>query len=187
MSIDFYVAVHAPDWPTPAALNRCMAQLQYPVLIVAGAPDDADKPLKEVPNTMGLVVSFEGASLELEASIARLGPDSPYAYGLGPDLPSVEGISNLQAVTGPDAFVPQDLNANLREIGVESPDFKDGDYVLTLSFRSSVPEMRAGAFLMAGLIKCSAGLGFEFQRGTFGTNDFADRLAQEAADPRNWK
>lgn len=163
MSFDYSVAVHAPDWPTPAALNRCMTGQQYPVRIIAVAPEDTDKPLKETPGSAGLVVSFEGATVELEASIERLGGGSV------------------------DAQVPKDFNRNLRELGVRSPDYKDGDYVLTLSFRTSVPPMRAGAFLMAGLIKCANGLGYEFQSGTFGTTDFANGLAQEAADPSKWK
>jgi hypothetical protein len=88
----------------------------------------------------------------------------------------------LTQILGIGSFVPKDLNADLRALGVKSPDYKDGDYVLTLSFRSSVAEYRAGAFLMAGLIKCANGLGFEFQQGRFGTDDCAEALAQEAKD-----
>lgn len=55
MSIDFHVAVHALDWPTLGALNRCMAELQYPIQIVA-MPSSVDKPLGETPDTKGLVL-----------------------------------------------------------------------------------------------------------------------------------
>ncbi len=93
----------------------------------------------------------------------------------------------MRLPAGLNDFVPSDLNADLRKIGVQSPDYKDGDYVLTLSFRSSVPQYRAGWYLMAGLIKCANGLGFEFQGSSFGRAELADSLAQEAAEPDTWK
>lgn len=193
MSVDFFVAIHAADWPTPAGLNRCMTELHYPVHISGLAPTEMDKPLAIMPNTLGLVVTFKSDRIELETSITKLGPGSPYAYGLRMDMPAQESTLpdgtkfTTRRLTGPGDFVPKDLNVDLRKIGVPSPNYKDGDYVISLSFRSSVPEYRAGAFLMAGLIKCADGLGFEFQQGLFGTADYADALAKEAGDPKAWK
>jgi hypothetical protein len=193
MSVDYYVAVHAADWPTPAALNRCMTELHYPVRISGLASTEMDQPLATMPFTLGLVVTFESDRVELEASVTKLGPGSPYAFGLRMGMPAQDSTLpdgtklSTRKITGPGDFVPADLNVDLRRIGVPSPNYKDGDYVITLSFRSSVPEYRAGAFLMAGLIKCANGLGFEFQQGLFGTTHFADALAQEAGDPKAWK
>lgn len=193
MSVDYYVAVHAADWPTPATLNQCVRELQYPIAITTAPAMGMDKPLTEVPGTAGLVVTFEGAQVELEASVTKLGPESPYAFGLRADIPKLEGTLPdgsgiiIQELQGAESFVPKDLNDDLRELGVQSPDYKDGDYVLTLSFRSSVIEYRAGWFLMAGLIKCTNGLGFEFQGPSFGGIEFADALARQAADLEYWK
>lgn len=193
MSVDYHVAVHAADWPTTAALNQCLSKLHYPLNIKPASKADLDKPLAAAPYTLGLVTEFEGKSIELETSITKLGPKSPYAFGLRADLPKTEGTLAdgtkyiIQSPSGQNDFVPKDLNTDLKRIGYKAPDYKNGDYVITLSFRSSIPEYRAGAFLMAGLIKCSNGLGFEFQSGTFGTGDYADSLAQEAASPKNWK
>ncbi len=79
-------------------------------------------------------------------------------------------------------FVPLDLNTELRKIGPDVPSFKYGDYVLTLTFRSSVEEWKAGFLLMAGLIRCSRGLGFEFDKATYGGVSFANKLVREAAE-----
>ena len=160
MSVDYYVAVHAADWPTPSATNQCLSKLHYPVSISNVSKADVDRPLAMVPNTLGLITEFEGKSVELEASITRLGP----AY-----------------------WSANDLNTALKEIGLNTANYQDGDYLLTFSFRSSIPEYRAGAFLMAGLIKCANGMGFEFQGGTFGTDEYANSLAREAANPDGWK
>jgi hypothetical protein len=69
--MDYYVAVHAADWPTPAALNRCMGELHYPVSISAISSAEMNTPLAIVPNTAGLVVTFEDKPVELEASEPR--------------------------------------------------------------------------------------------------------------------
>lgn len=74
MSVDYFVAVHSADWPTPAALNRCMTALHYPVSVSTVPPAEVDKPLAIVPNTLGLVMEFEGKPVELEASVTKLGP-----------------------------------------------------------------------------------------------------------------
>jgi hypothetical protein len=207
MGMDYSVAIHAADWPTPAALNRCMGDLRYPVALSAASPSEMGKPLAIVPGTAGLVATFEGQRVELETSITRLGPGSPYAYGLRADMPAREGTlpdgtkiisRRLDGPRDPEpkdlnidlrklGFVPKDLNTDLRELGAPSPDYKDGDYVITLTFRSPGLQYPAGFFLMAGLIRCADGLGFEFQAGLFGKADFADGLAQYAADPQSRK
>jgi hypothetical protein len=193
MSFNYYVAVHQANWPTVAALNQCIASLGYPLVVNPTSPEELAKPFHEMPGTVGLKVTFEGGPVELEASIVQLSPSSPYAFGLSPTLPKTNVIgpggttATLTQMLGAGSFVPKDLNADLRAVGVKSPDFKDGDYVLTITFRSSVVEYRAGAFLMAGLIKCANGLGFEFEQGTFGADNFADALAQEAKDPPKQK
>lgn len=205
MGMDYSVAIHSADWPTPAALNRCMSDLRYPVALSAASPSGMDRPLAIVPGTAGLVAMFEGQRVELETSITRLGPGSPYAYGLGPDMPAqgstlpdgTQIISrrldvprdaepkDLKIDLGKLGFVPKDLNTDLRGLGVPSPDYRDGDYVITLTFRSSGLQQPAGFYLMAGLIRCADGLGFEFQAGLSGKAGYADALALYAADPRS--
>jgi hypothetical protein len=205
MGMDYSVAIHAADSPTPAALNRCMSDLRYPVALSAASPSGMDRPLAIVPGTAGLVAMFEGQRVELETSIRKLGPGSPYAYGLGPDMPTQESTlpdgtqiisRRLEMPRDSDpkdlkidlrklGFVPKDLNTDLRELGVPSPDYQDGDYVITLTFRSPGLQHPAGFFLLAALIRCADGLGFEFQAGLFGKADFADGMAQYAADPQS--
>jgi hypothetical protein len=192
MGVDYHVAVHASDWPTPATINRCLGELHYPIAI-AGVPTAMNKPLTEAPGMGGFIVTFENKPVELEVGVTRLGPDSPYAFTLNPELLKQQetlpdGSSHLMArPAGTQDFVPKDLNSDLKELGVANPDFGDGDYVLGLTFRSDVLQWRAGWFLMAGMIKCANGLGFEFGDGSHGKGRYADWLAEKAADPNYWK
>ncbi|WP_442581248.1 hypothetical protein ACSBOB_04395 [Mesorhizobium sp. ASY16-5R] len=192
MGVDYHVAVHASDWPTPAAINRCLGELHYPI-VIAVVPGAMDKPLTEAPGVGGFVVTFEGKPVELEVSVTRLGPDSPYAFTINPELlkqqeTHPDGTGHFIArPTGMQDFVPRNLNADLSELGVSTPDYGDGDYVINLTFRSDVLPWRAGWFLMAGMIKCANGLGFEFGDGFHGRAKYADWLAKKAADPDYWK
>jgi len=194
MSVDYYVAVEQERWPTPAAINHCVAELHYPIKLVDIPEGKADKPLREIPQSMGLFVDLEGKEVPLETSIVQLAPGKPYAYGLLKDAPVTaektfpDGTKAIMyGPLGTNSFAPKDLNADLKGIGVPSPHFKNGDYVLTLSFRSEIAEYRAGSYLMAGLIKCFGGLGFELQGPSFGTFAYADALARSAADTKAWK
>jgi hypothetical protein len=194
LNVDYFVAVHAADWPTPAALNRCLTEWHYPIQI-AGVPDsERYQPLATSPNTLGLVVTLDGNRVELEASIIRLGPGSGYAYGLRSDLPKRElsapnGMKIISTELAPNAFVPRDINADLQTLGKMMPVYKDGDYVLTLSFASGAlkSEWQSGEYLMAGLIHCANGFGFEFQWPSFGKINFANALVKDALAQRTGK
>ncbi|MDR7033915.1 hypothetical protein [Mesorhizobium sp. BE184] len=192
MSVDYFVAIHGTNWPTPVVLNRCLGELDYPVAVIISSPSDADQPLTTIPGALGFVVSFESKRIDLEASITKLGPDSPYAFGMRPDVPKEkvtleDGATYTLSLSSSSDFIPLDLNADLQRIGAVGANFSHGDYVLQMSFRSEVDEYRAGFFLMAGLIKCADGFGFEFQTNSFGTYAYADGLARAAADPDYWR
>lgn len=162
-----------------------MGERGYPVRIaIDPATENANLPAPAA-NISGLLVSLDGELVEMEAEVTRLGPDTPYSLRPKPGLPGKvitlpDGFSaSVQFLRGDD-FVPADLNADLREIGIPSSNYRNGDYVVSVAFHGSAREQRAGAFLMAGLIKCANGLGFEFQGPSHGRSEFADKLVAEA-------
>src|SRR5262249_45997625 len=65
-----------------------------------------------------------------------------------------------------------------------TPDFaiSNGDYFLTLTFRSDADQVRAGLYLAAAVILAFDGYGFENQFETHGRSEFAGRLVAEASD-----
>lgn len=67
-------------------------------------------------------------------------------------------------------------------MGMKAPGFEYGDFVISLTFRSSVAEWKAGFLLMGGLIRCTRGIGFEFSEGAFGGTGLADKLVREASE-----
>jgi len=187
VSVDYYVAVHQADWPTAAAMQTCMARRNYPVMLESAptAPLDVD------PGTGGLPLRFQGRSVQLEASVTRLSPTEFYAYSFSrrPDASIITpaGPAEIYAMRPDEAFEGRDINADLAELGAKNVKFGNGDFVLTLSFHSVSDETRAGLYLMAGLIHCFGGYGFEFQGGTHGTGACADELAADAADEKQWR
>ncbi|HWA22121.1 MAG TPA: hypothetical protein VG735_06980 [Caulobacterales bacterium] len=58
----------------------------------------------------------------------------------------------------------------------------NGDYFLTLTFRSDADQIRAGLYLAAAMILSFDGYGFENQFESHGGTEFAQQLATEAAD-----
>jgi len=65
-----------------------------------------------------------------------------------------------------------------------APNFaiSNGDYFLTLTFRSDADQVRAGLYLAAAMILTFDGYGFENQFETHGRGEFAAQLAAEASD-----
>ena len=181
MGLEYYVAVHEADWASPDKLNKCLAALGYAVQLAPSRSLGADKPLQTDPQGLGLKAIFEGREVELETSIVQLRENEPFAYGLKmPPEEASRASSGIEPTL--TNFVPLDLNEELRRIGVISPDFKYGDYVMTMTFRSDPEQYRAGFLVMAGLIQCSDGLGFEFDTPAFGRGPFADQLVNEARE-----
>jgi hypothetical protein len=173
MGASYYVAIQQADLPTAAAMNECLAGLDYPVRLPA-ALSSTKAPLRDTDGS--LVVEYKGNPIPLEASIIRFSATESFAYEL-----RVEDGRTVTP-TGMNDLVPLDLNTELRKLGPDVPSFKYGDYVMTLTFRSSVDEWKAGFLLMAGLIRCSNGFGFEFGELTYGGISFANRLVREAAE-----
>ncbi len=171
MGASYYVAIHQADWPTRAGLNECLSGLDYPVRLPKTLNAE-NIPIAESDGS--LIVEFEGKPIELEAEITRLSATESFAYGLR----SETGVA--VSVTDVADLVPLDLNTELSKLGVVAPNFEYGDYVVVLTFRSSIEEWKAGFLLMSGLIHCSNGLGFEFDEATFGGVTFANKLVQDA-------
>ncbi len=181
MGIEYHVAVHEAHWLSTEKLNTCLADLKYPVQIIPASPADMSKPLQDNPGSSGLTVALNGQQIELEASIKQLRPGEPFAYGFKIEKSKIAEGAILRP-TGIDDFVPLDLNDELKKIGMNAPDFGYGDYVVSITFRSSVDEYRAGFLLMAGLIRCANGLGFEFDSASYGGSSFAETLVQQARE-----
>ena len=187
MSFEYFVAVHQQNWPTAAALQS-MAERKYPV-VLGQAPTQA---LVAIPHAGSLPVRFENREIELEASLVQLSPTKFYAYTIDqpPDArittPEL-GTFEITQLHPDDVWKGSDINADLAEIGAKGVHFGNGDYVLTLSFHSAHDEVRAGFYVMAALIKCFGGYGFELQTSTHGTKAFADDLVATARDEKNWK
>jgi hypothetical protein len=102
----------------------------------------------------GLAVDFEGKRVLLEAYIE-------------------------QAL---DADDPESLYGYIAECSASNFEISNGDYFLTLTFRSDADQTRAGLYLAAAMILSFDGYGFENQAETHGALDFAEQLLAEASD-----
>jgi hypothetical protein len=81
-----------------------------------------------------------------------------------------------------DADDPESLWGYIAECAAPTFTISNGDYFLTLRFRSDADEIRAGLYLAAAMILAFDGYGFENQFETHGRGDFAARLVAEASD-----
>jgi len=185
MSVDYYVAVHQRDWPTAAAIQACLRTRGYPIAL----RDAPAAPFADPGGSLDLETRFRSGPVQLEASVTRLSPSRSYAYSLDrpPDarIQTPSGEMEITQMRPDDTFTPADINADLRGLGAHVS-FGDGDYVLTLSFHSASEETRAGFYLMAAMIYCFNGYGFEFQGPSHGGRSYADGLAADAADAKQW-
>jgi hypothetical protein len=185
MSFEYHVAVHKENWPTASALQAYLNENKYPVKLA----EVYDRPFQIEAGWLSL--DFYDRAISLEASTVQLSPTKFFAYSFDrpPDATNTDadGVSIETYKFRPDEVMKgEDINASLAKIGATDVSFGDGDYVLTLSFRSSTDELRAGMFVMAALIKCFGGYAFEFQEGNHGSGDLADELAEQAADEKLW-
>jgi hypothetical protein len=112
------------------------------------------EPLSVAEWTFSLPVVFEGRPVVLEADIRQ-----------ATDVGDAESLFGYLAQCA-------------------APDFTilDGDYFLTLTFRSDADQVRAGLYLAAAMILAFDGYGFENQFETHGGADFAQVLLDEASD-----
>jgi hypothetical protein len=181
VSVDYYVAVHQANWPTAASLQTCMAERNYPVRLERSMSEPLDTLSGALP------AQFQNREIELEASVVQLSSMVSYAYSIDRPPDWADGKAEVYQLRPDEALKARDVNTDLAKIGAKGVAFGNGDYVLTLSFHSSSDEVRAGIYLMAAMINCFGGYGFEFQGGTHGTRAFADELVGEAADEGRWK
>ena len=113
-----------------------------------------DQPFSTADGGFGLPVVFESRQVELEVDIER-----------ATEIDDPESLFGYIAACS-------------------APHFKisDGDYFLTLTFRSDADRIRAGLYLAAALILTFGGYGFENQFETHGNADFASQLVAEATN-----
>ena len=105
--------------------------------------------------TFRLPVIFEGHPVVLEADIAQ----------------------------ATDAEDPESLWGYIAKCAAPNFAISNGDYFLTLTFRSDADQVRAGLYLAAAMILAFDGYGFENQFDTHGSSEFARQLLAEASDP----
>ena len=105
--------------------------------------------------TFSLPVIFEGHPVVLEADIAQAA----------------------------DAHDPESLCGYIATCAAPNFAISNGDYFLTLTFRSDPNQVRAGLYLAAAMILAFDGYGFENQSDTHGGSEFAHQLIVEASDP----
>jgi hypothetical protein len=143
LSIDFYVAIPAAQWPTAAAVQQCMVERAYPVQLKRFPAYDPTRSVSD-----GALVVLDGmteAYLEGEISSPRLSA-------------SEVGMIN-------------------ERIAASSGDFRVRDDDALMSIRARSPaEARAASYVVASLIVCFHGYGFEPQGNTHGRDDFAGSL-----------
>jgi hypothetical protein len=101
-----------------------------------------------------LPVIFEGHPVDLEADIAH----------------------------ATDANDPESLWGYIANRAAPNFAISNGDYFLTLTFRSDPDQVRAGLYLAAAMILAFDGYGFENQFETHGRGEFAYQLVAEASD-----
>jgi len=102
----------------------------------------------------GLPVIFEGRPVVLEAEIEQ-----------------AADVDNTESLWG---YIAKCAAPNFAIL--------NGDYFLTLTFRSDADQIRAGLYLAAAMIVAFDGYGFENQFETHGGKTFADQLVAEASD-----
>jgi hypothetical protein len=115
---------------------------------------DLDEAFSVAKGGLNLSVIFEGRPVVLEADIQQ----------------------------ATDASDPESLWGYIAKCAAPNFAISNGDYFLTLTFRSDADEIRAGLYLMATMIYAFDGYGFENQFETHGGTQFADQLIAEASD-----
>lgn len=116
--------------------------------------DASDEPFSVAEGGFTLPVVFEGRSVLLEAN--------------------VEEASEVE-----DA---ESLWGYIARCSAQNFQISNGDYFLTLTFRSDADQIRAGLYLAAAMILSFDGYGFENQFESHGGEQFALGLVAEAAD-----
>lgn len=119
---------------------------------LASAPDEAFSIAKG--GAFNIPVIFEGHAVILEADIEQ----------------------------ATDANDPESLWGHIAKCAAPNFAISNGDYFLTLRFRSDADQIRAGLYLAAAMILAFDGYGFENQFETHGRGEFADQLVAEASD-----
>jgi hypothetical protein len=131
----------------------------------------------------------------VQASLKKLGyplalnsaPDRPFSAAAGAStLPVVfEGrpvVLEVDIEQAADANDAESIFGLIAEHAGSNFLISNGDYFLTLTFRSDADQIRAGLYLAAAMILSFDGYGFENQYETHGGSGFARQLLAEASD-----
>lgn len=94
---------------------------------------------------------------------------------------SVDLEAEIEQAT--DVDDPDSLYGALAQKAAPTFKISNGDWFLTLTFRSDADQIRAGLFIAAAMILSFDGYGFENQFETNGAEPFAAQLLREATAP----
>lgn len=147
MSVDFYVALPAGEWPSAAAVEHCAARENYPIKITRFPTFDAKKVV-----TDGVTIAVDGRETYLEGALS----------------PAILSRKEVRAIN--------------QRIAASAAPFRIKEGHALTSFRVRSPgEMHAASYVIASLVVCFGGYGFEPQGNTHGRGDFAKSLIEGAA------
>jgi hypothetical protein len=105
-----------------------------------------------------------------------------FREGLAVDFEGRRVLLEAQIEQASDADDPESLFGYIAECAAQNFNISNGDFFLTLTFRSDADQIRAGLYLAAAMILSFNGYGFENQAETHGGSEFADQLLAEASD-----
>ncbi len=115
MSVDFYVAVHAANWPTAAAVQQCLVDHTYPVQIKRFPALDGGRVV-----TDGALAMIDGKEAYLEGELAR-------ASAMATDVKMIN--DRLAASPNPERIKQDDAIMSVR---VRSPtEVRAASYVIS--------------------------------------------------------
>ena len=147
MSVDFYVAVPAAEWPTAAAVEQCAAREGYPIKVTRFPAIDAGKVV-----TDGVMLTVDGKETFLQGELA------------------------------PARLSGEEVHAINQRIAAAAGDFRITERHALAAFHvGAFGGMRAASYVIASLVVCFHGYGFEPQGDSHGGADFARSLIEGAA------
>ena len=139
---------------------------------------------KDWPTAAGVQSALDGLGYPLRLVDARPIPFAvaDFKDGLAVEFEEKRVLLEAFIEQASDADDPDSLYGYIAESAQANFNISNGDYFLTLTFRSDADQIRAGLYLAAAIILSFNGYGFENQAETHGGKDFADQLLAEAAD-----
>lgn len=136
------------------------------------------------PTAKAVQTSLEGLGYPVSLVSA---PGEPFsttkdAYSLPVIFEGHPVVLEAEIEQATDADDPESLWGYIAKCAAPNFAISNGDYFLSLTFRSDADQIRAGLYLAAAIILAFDGYGFENQFETHGHKEFAHQLVAEESD-----